>query len=145
MAAKYLRSYFLIMLITFAVMLVGFLLLRVDYAFLFAIIVAVLDLLPIVGVGTVLVPASVFCFLSGNKALAIGLVVLFVVNEVVRQLAEPRILGKHLGIHPLLTLAAMYIGYSFFGFAGLFLLPLLVVLVGIYEDNSAKVDKGPVA
>ena len=141
LGVKYLRSYLLIMLITFAVMLVGFLLLGVKYAFALAMLVAVLDLLPVIGVGTALVPASVFCFISGNRPLAIGLLVLFAVNEVIRQLAEPKILGKHLGIHPLATLAAVYIGYSFFGFAGILLLPLLALLVGIYKDDSPEVTK----
>ncbi len=138
---KYLRSYFLIMLLTFAVMFTGLLILRVEYAFLFAIIIAILDLLPIIGVGTALVPASVFCFLSGNRGLGIGLIILFLVNETVRQFAEPRILGRHLGIHPLATLASIYIGYSFFGVAGIFLLPLLVVLFGIYKDDAPEVAK----
>ena len=136
---KYLRSYFLIMLVTFAVMLVGFLILGVDYAFLFALIVSLLDILPVIGVGTALIPASVFSLLSGNRALGIGLLLLFAVNETVRQLIEPRILGKHLGIHPILTLAAIYIGYSLFGFAGLLLLPLAVVLFGIYKEDAPKV------
>ena len=138
---KYMRSYFLIMLITASVMLTGFLLLGVDYALLFAIIVAVLDLLPIIGVGTALIPASVFCFLTGKGGLAIGLIILFVVSSVIRQLVEPRILGKHLGIHPLATLAAMYIGYSFFGFVGILLLPLVVIILGIYKNDSPEVKK----
>lgn len=141
LGVKYLRSYFLIMLMTFSIMFTGLLLLRVEYAFLFAIIIAVLDLLPIIGVGTALVPASVFCFLSGNRGLGIGLIILFLVNEAVRQFAEPRILGRHLGIHPLATLASIYIGYSFFGFAGIFLLPLLIILLGIYKNDTPEVAK----
>jgi predicted PurR-regulated permease PerM len=78
---KYLRSYFLIMLVTFAVMLVGFLILGVEYAFLFAIIVSLLDVLPVIGVGTALIPASIFSLLSGNRFLGIGLLLLFAVNE----------------------------------------------------------------
>ncbi len=143
LGVKYLRSYLIIMLVTFAVMLVGFLILGVEYAFLLAILLAVLDLLPVIGVGTALVPASIFCFVSGNRTLAIGLLVLFAVNEVIRQLAEPRILGKHLGIHPLATLAAVYIGYSFFGFVGILILPLLALLVGIYKDDPTEVTKSP--
>ena len=141
LGVKYLRSYFLIMLMTFSIMLTGLLILRVEYAFLFAIIIAILDLLPIIGVGTALVPASVFCFLSGNRGLGIGLIILFLVNEAVRQFAEPRILGRHLGIHPLATLASIYIGYSFFGFAGIFLLPLLIILLGIYKKDTSEVTK----
>ena len=141
LGVKYLRSYFLIMLITFAVMFTGLLILRVEYAFLFAIIIAILDLLPIIGVGTALVPASLFCFISGNRGLGIGLLILFLVNEIIRQLAEPRILGRHLGIHPLATLASIYIGYSFFGLAGILLLPLIILLLGIYKDDTPKVTE----
>ena len=139
LAGKYLRSYFLIMLITFGVMLSGLFVLGVEYAFICALMLALLDLLPVIGVGTALVPASVFCFVSGNRTLAIGLLVLFAVNEVIRQLAEPRILGKNLGVHPLATLAAVYAGYSFFGLAGILLLPLLVLFIGIYKNNASKV------
>ena len=136
---KYLRSYFLIMLITFSEMLIGLLLLGVRYALLFAILIALLDLLPVIGVGTALLPASILSFVSGDRRLAIGLLILFVASSVIRQLAEPKILGKHLGVHPLATLAAMYIGYAFFGFAGVLILPLLVVVLGIYKDNSSEV------
>ena len=138
---KYLRSYFLIMIITTLEMLAGFVILGVDYALLLAIIVAVLDLLPIIGVGTALIPAAVFCFISGNRTLAIGLIVLFAVNAVIRQIIEPKILGKHLGIHPLATLAAMYIGYSFFGFVGILLLPLVVMILGIYKNDPSEIAK----
>ena len=99
------------------------------------------DLLPVIGVGTALIPASAFCFLSGKNSLAVGILILFSVNLVIRQLAEPRILGKHLGVHPLATLAAMYIGYSFFGFVGLLLLPLVVIILGIYKNDSPEVNK----
>ena len=141
LVSKYLRSYFIIMLTTFVLMLVGLWILRVKYALLFAVILSLLDLLPVVGVGTALVPAGVFCFVSGNRGLAIGLIALFLVNLVWRQLAEPKILGKNLGVHPLVTLAAVYVGYSIFGFLGILLLPLGVVLLGIYKEDATEVGK----
>ena len=144
-AGKYIRSYSLLLVITFAQMLVGFTVMGVRYAFLFAVIVALLDLLPVIGVGTALVPASVFCFLSGREELGIGLLLLFAISSVIRQLIEPKILGKHLGIHPLATLASMYIGYSFFGFAGILLLPIFIIAVGIYKNYSAKVAQSATA
>lgn len=140
-AGKYIRSYSLLLVITFAQMLVGFMIMGVRYAFLFATVVALLDLLPIIGVGTALVPASIFCFLSGRENLGIGLLLLFAISSVIRELIEPKILGKHLGVHPLATLASMYIGYSFFGFAGILLLPIFIIAVGIYKNYSAKVRK----
>ena len=143
-AGKYIRSYAILLLITFTEMLFGLILLRVRYAFLFALILSLLDLLPVVGVGTALVPASVFCFLSGRGGLGVGLILIFLISAVVRQLAEPKILGKNLGVHPLATLASMYIGYSFFGFAGILLLPIFVIALGIYKNNSSEVAEGPI-
>lgn len=126
---RYLRAYALLMLMAFAVMLFGFLILGVEYAVLIALIVAVLDALPVFGVGTVLVPWSVLAFLSGDMRSGIGLAVLYVVHEVLRQLVEPRIVGKNLGLHPLLTLVLLYAGYTLFGIGGLLVLPLACVLL----------------
>ncbi len=138
---KYIRSYSLIMLITFVLMTVGFLILRVKNAPLIAVVIAVLDILPILGVGTVLVPWSVFAFITGNTGLGIGLLLLLVINEVTRQFAEPKIIGKNLNIHPLLTLVLLYSGYYLLGFAGLILLPLAAVLINlaIVKDEPSEV------
>lgn len=124
---RYLRSYLILMAITFAIMLTGFLLLRIPYALLAAVVVALLDMLPVIGVGTVLVPWSVFSLVSGNTPLAVGLFLLLAVNEVIRQFAEPKIVGRHLGIHPLLTLIFLYVGYALFGILGLLLIPIVTV------------------
>ena len=138
---KYLRSYGILMLVTFAIMLVGFSFLRVKYALLFAALVALLDALPVLGVGTVLVPYSLISFISGDTALGVGLLVLFLVNEIVRQMIEPKILGKHLGIHPLLTVVMLYAGYSLLGVLGLIVLPIIAVIIKplVEKQKSAKV------
>ena len=140
---KYLRSYGILMLITFAIMLVGFTFLKIKYSLLLAELVALLDALPVLGVGTVLVPYSLIAFIGGDTALGIGLLVLLMINEIVRQLVEPKILGKHLGIHPLLTVVMLYAGYSLFGFLGLILLPIIAVALKpiIEKQNSAKIKK----
>ncbi len=139
---KYVKSYLLIMLITFVVMLFGFFILRVPRAPLIAVIVAVLDVLPIIGVGTVLVPWSVFEIATGNAAMGVGLIVLFLANEVIRQFAEPKIVGKNLNVHPLLTLVLLYFGYSLFGISGLVLIPIIIAVLGLVKkDESADVGK----
>lgn len=139
---KYVKSYLLIMLITFGIMLVGFLIIGVSRAPLIALIVACLDILPIIGVGTVLVPWSIFEFAGGNHAVAVGLLVLFVVNEIIRQFSEPKIVGKSLDIHPLLTLVLLYVGYSLFGISGLILVPIITALLGLIKKNeSTEVGK----
>jgi predicted PurR-regulated permease PerM len=129
------------MAVTFAIVLVGLLVLRVEFALLLAIVIAALDILPVFGVGTVLVPWSVFQMLFGNLSLGIGLFVLFVIHEIVRQVIEPRIVGKSLGIHPIITLLLLYAGYSLFGVLGLILLPVFTVLIDVFsnKEDSAKV------
>ena len=138
---KYLLSYMLILLITFAVMLTGFMILRIEHALLLALLVAVLDILPIIGVGTVLIPWSVFELIAGNRALGIGLLVLFVLNAIIRQLAEPKIVGKNLDLHPIVTLILIYVGYSLFGIVGLIILPVIAISLGalLKGDNTAEV------
>ena len=141
--AKYARSYLLLMLLTFSIMIFGLSLLKVRYALLLAAIISLLDLLPIIGVGTVLVPWSVWMLIMGDIKFAVGLLILFGVNEVVRQVAEPKIFGMYLGIHPLLTLILLYAGYSLLGLAGLLLLPVVSVLVSavVNKGKTADVDK----
>ena len=133
---KYLRSYLLLMLITFAVMVVGFLILRVENLVLLATVIALLDLLPLIGVGTVIVPWSVFELVLGNTGRGIGLIVLLVVHELIRQFAEPKIIGKNLGVHPLISLLLLYVGYSAFGFVGLLLVPVLAVVLNVLVSKS---------
>ena len=127
---KYACSYAILLSITFALMLVGLLLLRIRYAMLIAILLAVLDLLPVVGVGAVLVPWSVISFATNDGRLGMGLLILFIVNTVIRQFSEPKIIGKSLNMHPLLTLILLYAGYSVLGFFGIVLVPVISVLIG---------------
>ena len=136
---KYLRAYLVLMAMTFLIMLVGFLILRIKDAVLIAFVVALVDVLPVIGVGVILVPWSVFALITGESALGIGLIVLFLVNTVIRQLAEPKIIGKNLDMHPILTLIMLYAGYALFGFLGLLLVPVASVVLGIVlnKDHTA--------
>ena len=138
---KYLRAYLIIMLITFIIMLFGFLIIGVKYSVLFAFIVALLDALPLIGVGTVLIPWSVYQLIFGEVRLGIGIAVLFVIHAVLREFIEPKIIGKNLGIHPVLSLFLLYAGYFIFGFFGLLLIPLISVIVNILinKDNTPEV------
>lgn len=134
---KYIRSYLLIMLITFLLMLAGLSVLGVEYTVLLALIISALDILPVIGVGIVLIPWGVYCLTVGSDLkLGIGLLILWGVGSIVRQSVEPKIVGKELGMHPLLTLVLMYSGYSLFGFFGLVLLPLLSVFISIIPPRS---------
>ena len=135
---RYVRSYLIIMGITFSVILVGLLILGVNNVILLSVIIAILDLLPIIGVGTVLVPWSIFELLLGNTGVGIGLIILLVLHELVRQFAEPRIIGKSIGVHPVISLLLLYVGYYALGFVGILFVPLLAVALNIFFDKREE-------
>ncbi len=125
----YLRAYGLLFALTMVQLLIGFLLIGVRYAFLVAFIISLLDLLPALGAIAVLAPWSALAFASGNVRVGAGLLILAGVVTLTRQIAEPKIVGKSLGIHPLVALFAMYIGLRLFGAVGLVLGPCAVIVV----------------
>ena len=140
MLGKYLRSYSLLILMTYFMLLVGFLILRVDRAVFLALVVAVLDRLPIIGVGTVLVPWGAFEIATGSTFLGVGLILLFVINAVLRQFLEPKIIGKSLNIHPIITLIMIYAGYSLFGILGLIILPVVAIVVATLLKSEESTE-----
>lgn len=131
----YIKAYLTLMLITFAELFFGFVILRIRYAFFLAIIIAVIDVLPVLGVGTVLVPWALMLFIGGNSGRAVGLLILLGIMYAVRQFTEPRLVGRFMGIHPLLTLTGAFAGYSLFGLWGMLLSP--VILYGIKLSAEA--------
>ena len=124
---RYLRAYLWLLLLTFVQLLLGFLILGVDYAFLISLAVALVDLLPVLGVGTVLVPWAVVMLLQKNFFLGFGLLILYLAVTVVRQILEPRLVGKSLGLHPLLSLFASWVGWQLLGITGMILGPLVAL------------------
>ena len=125
----YLRVYLLLLLMTFVELFIGFCVLRVEYAFLLALLIAVVDLLPVLGVGSVLIPWSLVLLLRKNYYLGFGLLILFATVTLIRQIMEPRLLGKSLGLHPLLTLFSAYAGWYLFGVVGMILGPIAAMLL----------------
>lgn len=116
-----------LMSITFAIVAAGLTLLRIPSGMLWAVLVALVDALPILGTGTVLVPWSVVCFLQGDTPRALGILGIYITAALIRSMLEPKLLGKHLGLDPLVTLIALYIGYRLWGVGGMILAPLLTV------------------
>ncbi|MBO5746203.1 MAG: sporulation integral membrane protein YtvI [Clostridia bacterium] len=134
--ARLLRGYFLIILLTFFELSLGLMLLRVKYALIIAAVTAVVDILPILGSGTVLIPWAVVSALLGNTGLGIGLVVLYLIITTVRNFTEPRIIGSKIGVHPLVMLAAVFLGLTLFGAVGVIAAPLLTVTAKAFYDSS---------
>jgi sporulation integral membrane protein YtvI len=138
-ALHFLRSYSVLFLITFAGLFLGFTLLRENYAFLFALLTALVDGLPIFGMGVVMFPLAVFRFMTGEIGYGIGLCVLYLILTVLRQILEPKILGAGLGVHPLLMLFSMYLGLKWFGVGGMLAAPFLTVTVkNLTEMKKAR-------
>lgn len=122
---QYLRACFLLGLLTFLQMFIGLALLRVPYAFILAFLIALVDFLPLLGTGIILIPWAVVSLLLGEIKLGIGLLVLYAVSSVIRQILEPKLIGEGLGLHPLLSLISMYAGLRLFGVWGMILAPLI--------------------
>lgn len=138
----YLRAYGILLGVTFALLLIGFWALRVEYAFLLAFLIALADLLPVIGVGTILIPWGIVMLLQKNFYVGFGLLILYLIISLVRQVAEPKVLGKSLGLHPLLTLFATYVGFSLFGLFGMILAPLLALLAKRLLEAELRENKG---
>lgn len=125
---KWLKAQSLILTITFTELLIGFSLIGVRYTLILSIIIALIDILPVLGTGTILIPWITISFLTGNSSLAIKLLILYVVETSIRQIIEPKLVGKGIGVHPLITLIAMYIGVHFFGVLGFLLGPIYIMI-----------------
>ena len=113
--------------VTFSILLAAFLLLRIRYAPLAALAVAMVDAFPVLGTGTVLLPWSLLSLFQGSPARAAGLAGVYVILCVTRSVLEPKLLGKHLGLDPLVTLMALYAGYRLWGIGGMIVSPILAV------------------
>ena len=125
----FLIGYAKIMCITFIELCIGFSTLHIGNGVTIAFIIAVFDILPVLGTGGIMLPWVVFCFLSNQIGVGIGLLIVYIIITVIRNILEPKIVGKQIGLHPLLMLISMYFGISLFGFLGLFILPFLILVM----------------
>lgn len=124
---KWLLAQCKLMSLTFCILAAGLTLLRIPGSLLWAVLVSLVDALPILGTGTVLVPWSVVSFLQGDTPRALGILGIYITAALTRSMLEPKLLGKHLGLDPLVTLMSLYIGYRLWGVGGMILAPLLTV------------------
>ncbi len=134
---KYLRSYSLIMLITFSELFFGFTLIGIRNSLPLAAIVAFLDILPVIGTGVVILPWAVISLIKNDLRIGIGLILLWIITLVIRNIIEPKIVGRQVGLPPLATLIAMFVGAKLIGFIGLLAAPLcLSVGLSAYRENK---------
>lgn len=126
--ARYLRAELTLSFFTFLQLLAGFTLLRQDYALLLALLITLLDALPVFGAGTALVPWALIELLFSSVPRGIALLALFLCTLLVRSILEPKLLASHAGLPPVASLFAMYLGFCTFGIGGMILFPFLLLL-----------------
>lgn len=115
---------------------IGFFILQVKYAFLIAIGVAILDLLPFFGTGTVLIPWAIIKFLSADYKMVIGLLIIWGVGQLARQLIQPKIVGDSVGLAPIPTIILLFVGYRVAGVIGMIIaVPIGIIILNLYEEG----------
>lgn len=132
----FIKSQFILMILTMFVSLIGLLILRADQVITLAAILGALDLIPYFGPGFVLIPWSLYSFFTGDLFMGVGLLALYASTVVVRQLAEPKVLSSSMKLNPLAILVSLFVGLQLFGIIGLVVGPIsLVLLLSLYEAN----------
>lgn len=133
---KYIRSYALILVITFVELSIGLLIVGIDNAVLVAAGIAIVDIFPVVGSGTILIPWTIICLATGKIGRGIGLGVVYIIVTVIRNIIEPRIVGQNIGVHPLVMLICIILGIYLFGGMGLFIMPLGAAIIKSLNDRG---------
>ncbi len=134
---KIIRGYLVLMVITFAILSLGLGILGVDSFIFIAAIIALVDLFPVLGTGTVLIPWSIIeIVVNKNILMAVGTILLYLVITVARNFLEPKIIGEQMGLHPLITLIALFCGLRLFGIIGMFGLPIaLMIITKLHQEG----------
>lgn len=140
----YIRTQIILMSMTFSICLVGLFIFRLDYALLLSVIIAFVDALPVFGSGTILIPWAIYNFLTGNLTLAVGLICIYGIIFITRQVMEPKILSTQIGVYALVTVMAVYIGYKSLGVLGMILGPVVVVTLQMLQNVGVLPQFKPV-
>ena len=135
---KWLLAQGKLMAVTYAIVTTGLFLLGIRNAFAWAILVAAVDAIPLLGTGTVLLPWALTLLLQGSPLTAMGMVLLYLGAMVTRTVLEPRFYGSHLGLDPLVMLIFLYFGYRLWGFVGIIVSPLLAATTKALTEESEK-------
>ena len=150
--SKLFKAYATLMLITFVEMFVGLSFMKLvgiykgGYIAIIAFVTCIVDIIPVLGTGTVILPWAVYSFITGNVGLGIGLIILYAVITVLRQVVEPKLVANQVGLPAIVTIAAMFLGARLFGAFGIIILPLTVIVLKLMYDegvigNKASVEK----
>ena len=141
----YLKAEAMLILVSFVISLIGLYILQIvgfniQYPLLMALFIGFVDALPILGSGTVMIPWAIICALNGDINLGIAIIVLLIIMSVVRQVLEPKLVSKNIGVHPIFTLIAMHTGFKVIGIIGLLVGPIVLIIVKNIFSNL--IDQG---
>lgn len=140
--SKMAKAYARIMTVTFAEMFLGLTVLKLigiyssNFTVIISIVTAIVDIIPVLGTGTILIPWALYNLIVGNYALAIGLGVIYAVITVIRQIIEPKLVAGQLGLSPVVTVTALYLGLKVFGVLGMIIAPVLVTMLKVLNDEG---------
>ena len=139
---KMCKAYALIMLVTFTEVFIGLTILKMiglfnsSYIAVIAVVTAIVDVIPVLGTGTIVLPWAAYSFITGNVGMGVGLLVLYAVVTVIRQIVEPKLVAGQLGLPPFVTLIAMYLGLKIIGVLGVFVFPIIIIMLKLLNDEG---------
>lgn len=141
---KYLIAYGKLMIITFIELCIGLSCLNIDSWMIIAFLISLFDFFPVLGAGGIMIPWILFCYITLQTKQAIGLLILLLIMTIIRNIAEPQIVGHEFNLHPLVMLAAMYFGAKFFGVIGMLLTPFIFMIAKqLHEDDIIHIYHEP--
>ncbi len=136
------KAYLSIIIITFIELSIGFYVLRLlgifssNYIAIISLVIAIIDIIPVLGTGTILLPWIAYSLITGNFSMAIGLGIMYASITVIRQIIEPKFVAGQLGLPPFLTISAMYVGLKIFGVLGMFIAPMIIIMLKLLNDEG---------
>ncbi len=133
---NWLRAELILMTVTFLILLVSFLLLKIESAFTAALIVAAIDSLPVLGTGIILIPWSLLMFIDGNYGRGAAIIIIWGLSCLIRSFLEPKIIGNRVNLHPAAALFALYLGFNVLGVLGMILFPLTLIILKQFNDKG---------
>ena len=125
----YLKSYTLLCMLTYVELTIGFTILGIPYAPIIALLIAIFDILPVLGTGGILLPWTVILLVMKNYPMGIGMFALYIIITIIRNTLEPKIVGKQIGLHPLATMISLYVGLKLMGFWGMLIFPTSLAII----------------
>ena len=139
---KMAKAYALIMLVTFTEVFIGLTILKMlglfqsNYIAVIAVVTSIVDIIPVLGTGTIVLPWAAYSLIVGDYGMAIALLILYAAVTVIRQIVEPKLVAGQLGLPPFVTLIAMYLGLKIFGVLGVFALPIIIIMLKLLNDEG---------